>query len=697
MHATANSHLEPSTRLQFLAGIGPGRARLFEKLELHTLEQLVRHYPRTWLDARRFVKIAGLTPGGMMTVRGTVRSGAALRTRGGRTDFSAVVEDDSGRVGCYFFGQPFLARTLVPGVKVVVSGELDAPGGRFMNPMFEVLDGETEELLHVGRLVPVHALTRGLSARAMRRAVRLALDAVADRLPDALPRAVADANRLGPLGEALEHIHFPPTDEAREQARRRLAFEELFVLQAALALRRRALAETGRGLAHRSAGTLAARAIAALPFELTADQRRSLDEITADLAAPRPMHRMLLGDVGSGKTVVAALAALHVIEAGRTAAFLAPTEILARQHARTLESIVTPAGAASVVLTGASTAAERRQVQRRLDAGEPMLVIGTHALLEEKVRMPALGLAIVDEQHRFGVRQRASLAAKSELPDVLVLTATPIPRTLVLAGYGDLDVSRLAARPLGRGRRVTRLAGEEKRPQVIEFMAKELAAGRQAFVVVPLVEDGSASSLRDVEAESAQLASHPLLHRFRVALLHGRMKAEDKQAVMKDFAGGRIHVLVATTVVEVGVDVPNAALMVIENAERFGLTQLHQLRGRVGRGEHRSVCVLMPGHAAGPTALQRLEVLVATDDGFAIAEKDLELRGPGEVWGTKQSGLPRFRMADPARDEALLVEANRQARGLVEADPWLRDPANTGLRGALERDYHEAVELAPAG
>jgi len=697
MHATTNSHLEPWSRLQFLPGVGPSRARLFEKLELHTLEQLVRHYPRTWLDARRFVPIAKLEPGEMMTVRGTVRHAAALRTRGGRTDFSATVEDDSGRVHCYFFGQPFLARLLAPGTPVVLSGELDAPEGRMLNPMFEVVDGEIEELLHVGRLVPIHALTRGLSARALRKAVRSALDAVADRLPDALPKAVADAQRFGSLAEALEHIHFPPSEEAREHARRRLAYEELFVLQTALALRRRALDETGRGLSHASAGTLAARATAALPFELTADQSQALEEIVRDLAAPRPMHRMLLGDVGSGKTVVAALAALHVIEAGHTAAFLAPTEILARQHARTLESMVAPAGAASAVLTGATPAAERRAIQKRLDAGEAMLIVGTHALLEEKVKMPALGLAIVDEQHRFGVRQRASLAAKAELPDVLVLTATPIPRTLVLAGYGDLDVSRLAVVPSGRGRRVTRLTGEEKRPQVIEFMAKELAAGRQAFVVVPLVEDGSASALRDVEAESARLASHPLLHKFRVALLHGRMKGEDKQAVMKAFAERQVQILVATTVVEVGVDIPNATLMVIENAERFGLTQLHQLRGRVGRGEHRSVCVLMPGHAAGPRARARLQVLVDSDDGFAIAEKDLQIRGPGEVWGTRQSGLPRFRLADPSRDDDLLVDANRVARTLVEADPWLRNPAHAELRRALERDYQEAVELAPAG
>ncbi|OGF16544.1 MAG: ATP-dependent DNA helicase RecG [Candidatus Eisenbacteria bacterium RBG_16_71_46] len=694
--APARRRLEPGTRIQFLPGIGPKRAQLFERLELVTLEHLMRHYPRAYLDARRFVPIAALRPGELLTVSGTVRHAAALRTRGGRADFVATLEDDSGTVGCYFFGQPFLARTLKPGVRVVVSGELDPIERRLFNPLFEVFEGDLEELLDVGRLVPVHPLTRGVTARGMRRAVRLALDAAAAAVADPVPAEVARAHGLGPLAEALEQIHFPDDDARLATARRRLAFEELFLLQTVLEVRRRALGEQGRGLSLTGSGALVRRAIAALPFTLTPDQAQALEEIEADLRAPRPMHRLLLGDVGSGKTVVALLAALHAIEGGLQAAFMAPTEILVRQHAATLARLAVAAGVEIVTLTAATPTAERRAVAARLQAGEPLLAVGTHALLEEKVRMPRLGLAIVDEQHRFGVRQRATLAHKGVIPDVLVLTATPIPRSLALAYYGDLEVSRLRARPPGRGRLVTRIAGEQKFPQVIEFMAREIGAGRQAFVVVPVIEEGARVEHRAAEVEFERLSQHPLLRGFRAGLLHGRLRPDAKQQVMEEFASGAIQMLVATSVVEVGVDVPNASLMVIENADHFGLTQLHQLRGRVGRGEHRAVCVLVPGPGAGALARERLEVLTRTDDGFAIAEEDLRLRGPGELWGTRQSGLPRLRLAD-LRDEPLLLETQAAARAAVQSDPRLAAPEHGMLRETLLARYSEPLALALAG
>ena len=690
--------LDHRTRVQFLPGIGPQRALAFERLGIVTLEHLVRHTPRAWLDASRFVKVRDLRPGELLTVVGEIKHSAALRTRGGRGDFAATLRDDSGSLGLYFFGQSWLARTLPPGTRVVVSGELSpGPERQMMNPMFEVLEGELEDLLHAGRLVPVHALTRGVTARGFRQAVRRALDAVADTMPDPVPASLLAARGMITLGQALRDIHFPASEAARETARQRLAFEELFQMQMVMELRRRVLKEEGRALALNGTGALAAAVRAALPFTLTEGQESALADIVGDLARPRPMHRLVVGDVGSGKTVVALLAACAAIEAGQQAALLAPTEILARQHGASLTRLAAASGMPIAVITGASTASERKALQVRLDANEPLLVVGTHALLEDKVRIPSLALAIVDEQHRFGVRQRATLVSKGVMPHMLVLTATPIPRTLQLAWFGDLDLSVLRGRPAGRGRLVTRVTDEGRFPQVIDFMAKELTAGRQAYVVVPNIEEGARADLKAAESEIERLRAQPVLAKFQLGLLHGRLKTEEKQSVMDAFRAGQVHVLVATTVIEVGIDVPNATVMVVENAERFGLTQLHQLRGRVGRGEHRSVCVLIAGQMAGARARERLAVMAETDDGFELAEADLRMRGFGELWGTRQAGLPDLRHADLARDEALLEAAREAGRALVAADPHLLAAEHGKLREVLRERFREPLEMALAG
>ena len=688
--------LDPATRLQYLPGVGPTRSAVLERMSLMSIEHLLRHYPRSYLDARRFVRIADLKPNELLTVSGTIRSAAAVRTRGGRTDFMLALEDGSGTLGCYFFGQPFLARVLVRGASIVASGVVDPYERRMLNPMFEVIEGETAQLLHAGRLVPIHALSKGLTGRMLRQIMRSAVELVAPRVADPIPEAVRAELDLDPVATALQQIHFPEDDTQLARARRRLAFEELLLLQMVMELRRRVFASSGLGMITAGEGKLAAKVVEALPWTLTQDQRTALDEIVADLRAPRPMHRLLLGDVGSGKTVVALLAALHVIETGHNVAFMVPTEILARQHAATCARLAAPAGVRVACLTSGSSAEERREVANALKAGEHLLLLGTHALLEGKIVIPDLGLAIVDEQHRFGVRQRATLARKGGMPDVLVLTATPIPRTLTLAFYGDLEVSRIAHRPAERGRMVTRIAGEEKLDLVVGFVAKELAQGRQAFVVVPAIEEG-VRPVRAAEVEYQRLAAHPQLLKYRVGLLHGKMKSEDKRAVMNAFAAGQLHVLVATTVVEVGVDVPNATVMVVMGAESFGLTQLHQLRGRVGRGRERSVCVLVPGAGASAQALERLEVVASTQDGFAIAEADLKLRGPGELWGTRQSGLPRLKLADLSRDVGLLEEARHVAAQVVAADPLLQEARHATLHQALIDQYRDALDLMLGG
>ncbi|MCC6350633.1 MAG: ATP-dependent DNA helicase RecG [Candidatus Eisenbacteria bacterium] len=695
--SASRPRLEPSTRIQFLPGVGPVRARAYERLRLVTLEHLARHYPRDWLDASHFALVKDLVPGQLMTVVGEVKRAAALRTRGGRGDFVATISDGTGTLGCYFFGQAFLARTLVPGTRVVVSGEFDPVERRMQNPMFEVEGEDLATLLHAGRRVPVHGLGRGITAHGMRTAVSRALEAVADTIPDPVPAAVAAAHRLGPLGAALRAIHFPGSLAELEAARRRLAFEELFELQMVMELRRHVISQEGRGLAMTSSGGLAREVEAALPFTLTEDQRGAIADVAADLARTRPMHRLVVGDVGSGKTAVALLAAAHAIETAHQVAFMAPTEVLARQHATTLGRLRRGTRLEVATLTGSTPATQRRLLQARLLAGEPLLLVGTHALLEKKLQMPKLGLAIVDEQHRFGVRHRATLASKGVLPHVLVLTATPIPRTLQLACYGDLDVSLLRTRPAGRGRRVTRVTDEGKLPQVIEFMARELAAGRQAYVVVSAIEEGARAEIRAAESEVESLRAQPLLSRWRIGLLHGRLRTEEKLAVMDAFQKGELHVLVATTVIEVGVDVPNATLMVVQNAERFGLTQLHQLRGRVGRGEHRSVCVFVAGRAVPASGRERLAVMAGTDDGFELAEADLRMRGPGDLWGTRQAGLPSLKVADPWRDVSLLYEAREAAQAVVAADPRLADPAHAALRAALVANYREPLELALVG
>jgi ATP-dependent DNA helicase RecG len=680
---------------QYLKGVGPRRAKLLERLGVRTARDLLYHTPRRYEDASSVTPIRSLNTGMEATVIGRVVSKGILPTRKGLRIFQAVVRDRSALIECAWPGQPFLDQVIHRGDLLLLSGTVRFFHGQQLHPReFTILANQGEEAsLDEGVVFPIYPATEGLPHRQLRQVIADNLDELlaAVTAEEVLPEELREATGVPPLHEALGILHRPAEVASVEAGRRRLALEELFFLQ--LIHARSRLEETrGRpGIRMPRRDTYVRQLYERLPFQLTGAQKRALREIGVDMASPFRMNRLLQGDVGSGKTVVALFAALRAVENGYQAALMAPTEILAEQHARTLSALLAGMEISVELLTGRMTTRARRPALERIASGTAHLVIGTHALIQEGVDFARLGLAIVDEQHRFGVRQRLALAERGENPDVLVMSGTPIPRSLALTLYGDLDVSILDERPPGRRRIRTAIRRPRDRPGVLEFVRTQIGEGRQAYLVYPLVEEGETSDLKAAADEFEQLRTGELAD-LRLELLHGQMPPDAKDRVMRDFAAGRIDALVATTVVEVGIDVPNATVMVIEHAERFGLSQLHQLRGRVGRGAAESYCILIsaPGQGA-----ERLRIFSRTEDGFRIAEADLRIRGQGDLFGSRQSGLPEFRWADLSRDLELLVAARDAARVIIDGDPRLnRHPA---LRQAMERRYAERLGLFQTG
>ena len=686
-----------TTPLQYVRGIGPQRAALLARKGLHTVEDALLFVPLRHEDRTRLTPFRALQPGQVHTCSGVIVGVSPPPPGRPRVPLSVLLRDASGYATAVWFGAPYLARVLQRGQRLVLHGKVTRYRGATVisHPDYEVVEADDDDRLHTGRLVPVYSTTEGLSQRTLRRLMWTLVEQFAGRLAEPLPEPVRTRRRLVDLPTAVRQIHFPAAETELAAARRRLAFDDFLLLQLGLAILR-ARATRARGLALDPPGRLVERLLATLPYRLTRAQERVWAEIRRDMAAPFPMHRLLQGDVGSGKTVVAALAVLTAVEAGYQAAVMAPTEILAEQHFMTFRQLLDPLGVPVTLLTSSVRAREREARRAAVAAGEVPCVVGTHALVQEGVTFRRLGLTVIDEQHRFGVEQRARLRAKGEHPDLLVMTATPIPRTLALTLYGDLDVSVLDELPPGRRPVKTVARTEARRPQIYEFVRRQVAEGRQAYVVYPLVEESEAVDLKAATDMAAHL-QRDVFPDLTVGLLHGRLGFEDKDAIMRRFKAGEIHVLVSTTVIEVGIDVPNASVMVIEHAERFGLSQLHQLRGRVGRGPWASYCILV--HAARLTedARRRLQAMVETTDGFAIAEVDLTLRGPGEFFGTRQSGLPQFRVADLLRDAAVLEEARAEAQALVAGDPELRAPAHRALREALLARWRGKLGLASAG
>jgi ATP-dependent DNA helicase RecG len=685
--------LRLDTPVKFLKGVGERRADAFARLGVSTAQDLLWHLPHRYLDASSVRPLAEVRVGEEVACIGRVVDKGVVPTRRGLRIFRAVLRDASGVLECAWPGQAFLDRTVQVGQTLLVAGTVRFYHGRQIAPReFLILADEGEEVgPESGRVLPVYPATEGLSHKVIRALVDRHLDGLIGLVRDVLPAPVRAELGLSPLADALRGVHRPASLAEAERGRRRLAFDELFDLQLML-VRARTLAKRQRGgIAFESRRELTSALKAALPYELTADQKQAIREITADMTAPERMHRLLMGDVGTGKTVVALFAMLLAVENDFQAALMAPTELLAEQHAGTLGDLLAPLGIVPELLLGKMTAAAKTAARARLGQGGARIVVGTHALMQESVAFRRLGLVVIDEQHRFGVEQRASLIGKGSVPDVLLLSATPIPRSLALTLYGDLDVSRLRERPPGRGTTRTALCGELQRERALAFVEAECRAGRQAYVVLPIIEESEKADLRAATTMAEILSARwPDLS---VGLVHGRLKAEERDRVMRRFRDGSVQVLVATTVIEVGIDVPNATVMMIEHPERFGLAQLHQLRGRIGRGSGDSHCILL----VGGRAPQRLKAFAATNDGFAIAELDLRERGMGDLIGARQSGGIEVRHARLPDDTDLLQRARELAGNVLAADPMLQRTANQPLRARALARFPRATELFRVG
>jgi ATP-dependent DNA helicase RecG len=667
-----------ATPLQFLKGVGPRRAADLAGAGLQTLEDLLHRFPIRYEDRSRLQPIASLKPGAAASIAGRVLS-CGLRTtrRPGFKIFEALIGDSSGALRATWLNQPFLRDVFVAGQHVVLFGnvEMRGHGGlQLTNPQYEILDEEDHETIHTGRIVPVYERTGSVTPKIQRKLVYDALQRLPPDLPDHLPESIRTRLGFPSRYAALLAAHYPPQDAPigdlnrfATPGQRRLIFEEAFLFHMGALVRRRSAAEERKPVQVHVDDGMREAARRVLPFKLTAGQKTSLKEIVEDLQKPHPMNRLLQGDVGAGKTIVALLASIVAMENGLQVAFMAPTEILAEQHFLNISRLFQASRYRVALLTGATAAAARRLQLTEVQSGSIQLVVGTHALVQGDVQFKQLGLVIIDEQHRFGVLQRAALRTKGLHPDVLVMTATPIPRTLALTLYGDLDVSVIKDLPPGRLPVKTIAKPESRRDEMHRFVKRELEAGRQAYIIYPLVEESDKVDLK-AATEMADHLAQEVFPEYRVGLLHGRLKPEAKDRVMRAFAAGELDVLVSTTVVEVGIDVPNASVMLIEHAERFGLSQLHQLRGRVGRDERQAFCCLLYQSPISEDARGRLKAMTETTDGFEIAERDLLLRGPGDFFGTRQAGLPTFRSVDLVRDRELVDLAHREAAAWLDAE-----------------------------
>lgn len=652
-----------SKQLQYLKGVGPRRSSQLQRLGIFSVFDLLWYVPRSYFDRRKTQPVALLEPGQNVSTRGTVASTSLTRTRRGMNIFQALIQDDSGVIPAVWFNQPFLANSIKKGQEIYIAGRVNNTYKtmQILVQEYDVIDNEANSF----PIVPVYALTEGITQRMLRSLVSSILKEYLDYYPELLTDELQTRHGLCSIQTAFRSMHFPEGRDAYRQARKRLACEELLLFQLGLKYGGGSNQMPQNGIVHQEKDDLAGRLRDALPYRLTSAQNKVVAEIYADMEQSRPMNRMLQGDVGAGKTVVAALAMIKAVSSGYQTALMAPTEILAQQHFQNLQNLLKEQPVQIALLTGAVTGSDRKRVLGAVKTGQINILVGTHALIQQDVDFAALGLAVIDEQHRFGVKQRAILGNKGTTPDVLVMTATPIPRTLALTVYGDLDLSVIDQLPPSRKPVKTVYIKMPQRHQVYRYVQKELAQGSQAYVVCPLVEESEKQDLQAAVTLYEELRMD-MLSEYKVGLLHGRMKSAEKQQLMQRFQAGDIQVMVSTTVIEVGVDVANATIMVVEQAERFGLSQLHQLRGRVGRGKQQSFCFLI-GDPHTEDAAKRLQLMTQIQDGFRLAQEDLLLRGPGEFWGVKQHGLNQLRVADLVRDQELVQMSIAMAKSLGAA------------------------------
>ncbi len=677
--------------IQYLKGIGPKRAACLQRLGIETVTDLLFLVPRRYWDRTTVVPIKDVGLNQEATVLGKVLVAGVVPTRTKGRLVSLAVSDGTGTVTALWFNRPDLQTTFKSGQEIVLSGPVSLYRGKqFVNPYFEIVDPTLAEK-YAGAVIPIYPLTEGLARWEIARAVEQAVQWFAGQLEETLPAALLKKYTFPDLRTAIRDLHLPDTVEQGQRAKERLIYEELFYFEVLLALRKKQNRQRAKGFSLQETGDLTRKFISSLPFQFTQAQQRVLDEIKRDLARETCMNRLLEGDVGSGKTVIAVYALLVAVENGFQAALMAPTEILAEQHFLVWKNRLADLGVSVELLTASVKPKLKNSIYQEIESGKINIVIGTHALIEEDVRFNRLGLAVVDEQHRFGVMQRAALLNKGINPDFLVMTATPIPRTLALTLYGDLDISTLDQKPPGRKKIITRLIADGQRLPAYQFLKEKLRAGQQAYWVCPIIEESDKLALK-----SAVEAYHQVCHvfpEFRVGLLHGRLGSDERMTVMADFRNRRIDILVSTTVIEVGVDVPTATTMIIEHPERFGLAQLHQLRGRVGRGAEVSYCLLItPPELSEPQ--DRLQFFADNDDGFTLAEKDLELRGAGELFGTRQHGLPDLKIADLTTDRAWLGKARDDAFAIV--DNWTAEDT-TIIQRTIVKKFKGRADLIRVG